>query len=697
VSALRLFARRTPKPAAAVLTPLQIRWIGALILAAQIPQAFDIPVWVAAFGIALVGVRLWLLSRDRARPTAPPARIPSWALVLFAIGAALLIRSSYGYLAGRDPSVAFLFILVGIKYLEARSMRDGTLLVCLAAFLTITPFLFRQSPLSALAMLPALGVLCGTLAALAARTPRSQSIASPRAAIALAGKLVVQGLPLAAMLFVLFPRLAAPLWGVPHASRATTGLSDQMSPGMIAELTQEDAVALRADFDGAPPPPAQRYWRGPVLSRFDGATWSANYLRARGEIARTGSDAIAYTVTLEPNERPWLFALELPAALPRIADATAVGDTTLTRDQQLLMRRPVGQVMRYSVVSALSERYPASEVDVAENLRLPASANPRTIGLAQSLRSRFADDRDYIAAVLARFRDEPYTYTLAPGAVHRTDPVDAFLFDTKRGFCEHYASAFAVLLRAAGIPARIVTGYQGGELNPRGRYLIVRQSDAHAWVEAIVEGHWQRFDPTGAVSPLRIESGISRALPDASELPLFSRLQGGWLKDAQWLVDAMNHAWRRHLVGFDRSRQHALLESLRLDPGQPWQLASLIVSCAAAWMLGVLAWLAWRRSRAERAATLWSDVCARLARAGLPREPHEGPLAFSARACARWPDYAIAFHAIGESYAKLRYARIGAREREALVATLKRAAEVLPGVAVLRGAAGDFRPAGGTS
>src|SRR5687768_3200929 len=214
------------------------------------------------------------------------------------------------------------------------------------------------------------------------------------------------------------------------------------------------------------------------------------------------------------------------------------------------------------------------------------------------MRARHPDERAYIDAILSHFREEAFVYTLEPGELAPQHPVDAFLFDSRRGFCEHYASAFAVLLRAGGIPARIVTGYQGGELNPRGNYLIVRQSDAHAWVEAIVGGSWQRFDPTGAVSPLRIESGISRALPNA-DLPLFSRLNDGLLKDAQWLFDAMNHAWRRNLIGFDRGRQHELLRAMKLDPGELWQVASLAALAAALWMGIVLVWLSYRRNQQE--------------------------------------------------------------------------------------------------
>jgi transglutaminase-like putative cysteine protease len=421
------------------------------------------------------------------------------------------------------------------------------------------------------------------------------------------------------------------------------------------------------------------------MSRFDGRTWSASFVRPDGNLPAAEGTGIAYTVTLEPNDRPWLFALELPAALPEFSADDGSADVVVSRGRQLVARRPVGQVVRYHQRSLLSDRHPALPRDAAENLRLPPDANPRARALAAQLRGRHADDGAYIDAVLGHFRDQPFTYTLAPGVIHARNPVDGFLFETQRGFCEHYASAFAVLLRAAGIPARVVTGYQGGEFNRRGGYLIVRQTDAHAWVEAIVDGQWRRFDPTGAVSPLRIESGISRALPGALELPLFARLDAGFLKDAQLLFDAMNHAWRRNVVGFDAGRQREVWRSLRLDPAVPSQAIGALAIAGAAWMGVVLGWLAWRRGRRERVAALWIDVCARLARAGLPREAHEGPLDYTARACRRWPDYAIAFRAIGEAYAKLRYARASDREREALLAIFKRAVEVLPAPATMRG------------
>ena len=685
-----LLGRRRPRPSAPTLDPVQIRWLGAMLIATQLPQAPHLPIWIALFGITLVLLRLWLARRDSLRPTAAPARIPSWTLVLFAVASAWFVRASYGYLVGRDPSVAFLFILVGIKFLEARTVRDGSLLVCLAAFLLITPFFASQSPFAALAMLPALLVIGGTLDALtrngAAGPPRPWRRTLGRTAL-----MIAQGLPVAALLFVLFPRLTGPLWGLPQDYSAKSGLSDVMAPGMISELSLSDAVVFRVDFEGAPPPPRQRYWRGPVLARFDGRAWTSLPQRGDGVLPPYEGKGVAYTVTLEPNFKPWLFALELPASLPRPAAANDVAAAArfavLTPDQQLIARTSITQVTRYTQLSVLRDHYPAAGAsDIAASATMPPG-NPRARAFARELRERYADDRALIAALLAHFHDEPFVYTLTPPLLLR-DPVDMFMFDEKRGFCEHYASAFVVVLRAAGIPARVVTGYPGGEINPRGAYMIVRQSDAHAWAEVLLDGQWQRFDPTGAVAPSRVERGLAGALPESELVPLFARLDGGWLKGMQLTFDALNHEWRRNVVGFDRGRQRELLRDFNIDLlSAPWIVAAAagFVTLWGGVLFGVFAW---RRHRDDRARALWNDACSRLARAGLPRQPHEGPLAYAARASARWPEFSIAFAAIAESYAALRYgnAAAGGGSRNALLATLARAVDVLPAPAALRSA-----------
>ena len=669
----------------------QIRWLGAMLIAAQLPQAPHLPLWIATFGITLVALRLWLARHAATRRNALPARIPSWTLVLFALAAAWFVRVSYdGHLAGRDPSVAFLFILVGIKFLESRTRRDGTLLTCLASFLLITPFLSNQSPFAALMALPAILLLGGTLDALG-RDP-SNMPPWPRT-LRRIGVILLQGLPLAALLFVLFPRLSAPLWGLPQDYAAQSGLSDTMAPGMISELSLSDNVAFRVDFDGPPPPPSQRYWRGPVLSRFDGRTWSSLPQRGAGEFAADAPGEYRYTVSLEPSFKPWLFALELPTRLPQLEgnaddDVRSNPYAMLTADRQLITRTPVTQAMRYTQVSSLRDHFPAaSELDVRLAM-LPARGNPRTRALAASMRERYPDARQYIGAVLAMFRNEGFVYTLTPPLLP-TDPVDMFLFDERRGFCEHFASAFTVLLRDAGIPARVVTGYQGGEINPRGGYMIVRQSDAHAWSEAYVDGQWRRFDPTAAVAPSRIERGMASALADGEPVPRFARLGNGWLKNLQLTLDSMNHAWRRDIVGFNRARQREVWRGLSITADNaPWIMAFAALAIGG-WGAVLLAVMTWRRRRGERAIALWQAACARLAAAGLPRLPWEGPLDYATRASARWPQFTIAFAAIAESYAALRYGRTPMRagERDALLATLARAVDVLPAPGNLRAGA----------
>jgi transglutaminase-like putative cysteine protease len=681
--------RRSAPAARDLLTPVQIRCLGALLLAAQLPQAPHLPIWVAAVGVMLVGVRILLLRRDRLRPQAQPGRIPSWALILFAIAAALAVRKSFGVLISRDPCVAFLYILVAIKYLEARTARDGTLLVCLACFLLVAPFFYSQSLFAALAAVPAVLLVGASLDVLADPTANARPFAW-RAALRRSGVMMLQGLPVAALLFVLFPRLAQPLWGLPSDVGAQTGLSDSMAPGGISKLSQSDAVAFRVDFEGAVPPPSTRYWRGPVFSRFDGRTWSPGYTMLREGSAPASGAGIVYSVTLEPTNRRSLFALDLPADLPTFAEGTlppGSGGPYLTQDEQILLRGPVSQLVRYTQRSILRSQYPATpNLETRLNLTL-GEGNARTIEFARELRAQSANDAAFINAVLAKFRNEEFIYTLEPPLLG-ANPVDQFLFDVRAGFCEHYASAFALMLRAAGIPARIVTGYQGGFLNPRGSYMIVRQSDAHAWVEAMLDGQWRRFDPTAAVAPSRIELGLGGALAASDRLPFLARLDINWLGNLQLTWDAFNYDWRRNVIGFNRDRQRTLWRDWRLDQFAPWQVVALISLAVFAWGGLVVGWLMWKRRHQERALVLWDDLNRRLARAGLPRYQYEGPLAFAARAAQRWPQFAIAFAAIGGSFAELRYGRMPVlRERDALVATLERAIEVLPAPATLRRAA----------
>jgi len=676
---------KAKKPLAPQLSRTQTGWLAALLLCAQVPLWGDVLTWVAVAGTALVVARMVPSLNHIENPTLALAR--RWMLPVLAVVAAIGIRAQLGYFLARDPCVQFLYVLVGIKFVESRTTRDGTLLICLAMFLSVTQFFYAQTIVAAVMAFPGLFALGGALASLHATNAQRWTW---RAHLIATGRLMLQGIPLAALLFVLFPRLAGPLWGSPADAGARTGLSDRMAPGAISELSRSDAVAFRVGFLGAPPNPRARYWRGPVFSRFNGREWSASFRLQSGRFATREGPVIDYTVTLEPHGKLWLFALEHPASLPRpaVEDATALSSLNdiafLTHDQQILARTTVNQTVRYAQRSVLQGSVLPLAGDANDNLQLPRN-NARTASFARELRERTGSDRAFIAAILARFHDEPYVYTLTPPLLEADpDPVDAFLFDTRRGFCEHYAGAFVVMLRAAGIPSRVVTGYQGGEMSPGGEYMIVRQSDAHAWAEAIVDGKWQRFDPTGAVSPSRVELGLGAALPAGEPVPYLARLEMTWLKSLRLHWDSINYQWQRGIVGFNIERQRDFLREFGLDNAHPVQMVSIIAGLAFVWVLAVLALARVRRARADAEVALWLRACRRLARAGLARRPDEGPLDYAERAAARWPRWSELFRRIGTTYAQLRYAEPDER-RAALLASLRAGVDALPRSRTLSG------------
>jgi protein-glutamine gamma-glutamyltransferase len=667
---------------AAPLSRTQLGWLAALIVLAQVPLWVQLPPWIAAAGSGLTAARL-LLPADRM----PPPRLRRWLLPVLALAVAIGIRVQFGYFLARDPCVAYLYVLVGIKYIEAKSPRDGGLLVCLTLFLTLTQFFYGQSLAAAAIALPVVLLLGGALAALRAAPAAMTHWKAPLAATA---RMLLQGIPLAVLLFVVFPRLAGPLWGAPMVSGARSGLSDTMSPGTISDLSLSDAVAFRVEFNGPPPAPRLRYWRGPVLARFDGFEWSPSLRRRQEQFPGSGPRTIEYTVTMEPNNRLSLFALEQATSRPQPASDEALSSggpvrilAQLTYDRQLLATVPVAQAIRYTQRSTLSDRFAAAgDFEHADNLQLPRR-NPRTVAFARELRSRSDNDRAFIASVLDWFRNEPFVYTLSPPPL-TGDSVDDFLFDTRRGFCEHYAGAFVVLLRAAGIPARVVTGYQGGEINPSGDYMIVRDSDAHAWTEALLDGVWQRFDPTAAVAPSRIESGLGAALPQGEPVPYLARLDMTWLKDLRLRWDAVNYQWQRGVVGFNVQRQQDVLRDLGLDRARPWQIVALVAMIAIGWGLAVLGLAQVRHARRDPAQATWTRLGRRLARAGLPRRPDEGPLAYVQRAALRWPQWSGLLRRIGENYALLRYGPRDGKQNERLGA-LRQSLASLPGARALRG------------
>lgn len=615
--------------------------LGISFLLAGAAHLLRLPAWLGALIGIIVLWRLYLARRNLPSPG-------KWLLGLIAIAAAAGILLQYRTLLGRDAGVALLVVMLALKVLETRTQRDGILLGFLGFFLLVTNFLFSQTITTALYMLACAWLLITVLIGMQFTGPWP----GWRQPGQRAGWLLVQAVPLMLVLFLLFPRIQGPLWGLPHDAYAgLTGLSDTMSPGSLNNLILSDAVAFRAAFRGRIPEARSLYWRGPVLWDYDGQTWTAPRFVFNANELPTGETTIDYTVTVEPHNKRWLFALEMPTKRPPRAVAT--------RDMQLLSTTPVRSRLRYDMTSQLQATYGADDDENVRRraLQLPAGYNPRTLRLAQELRRKFSDNRQLITAVLSDFRNENYVYTLSPPLLGQ-HAVDEFLFDTRRGFCEHYASAFTVLMRAAGIPARVVTGYQGGQINPVGDYVLVRQADAHAWTEVWLAGSgWVRIDPTAAVSPARVERGIASALPSSDALPMFIRGDFEFLQRMRLTWDSVTYTWNQWVLGYNPERQRQFLTNIGFSDATWQKLAMILFVCGG---LAVLAGTAFafrdlRATRQDAVRAAYDRFCRKLARRGLPRHPAEGPLDYARRAAHWKPDAAPAIATISARYVELRY------------------------------------------
>jgi len=617
----------------------------AVLLAVLAPHVARMPVWISVVVAAMLLFRGWLSWRGTGLPG-------KWLLIPLTVLGTGGVVLTYGPRLGRDAAVALLAIMLGLKVLEVKGMRDATVAVCLGFFLIITNFLYSQTIPTALYMVVVMACLTATLIALQDRNHALSALQAMRTSAIL----ILQATPLAIALFLLFPRVQGPIFGFPQATSAgISGLSDTMSPGSLSRLGLSDEVAFRVHFSSPLPAPDRLYWRGPVLWDFDGRTWTAGdaATTATGGMQHQGSsDVVRYTVTLEPHYMRWVFAIDLPFEAPP--------NTVLTSDYQLLSMRPIRNRLRYDASSHLNYRYGADEQSalLRRAQQLPRGYNPRSLELAREIRKRSSTDADLIRNTLDVFRSQPFFYTLVPPELGR-DAVDEFLFVTRRGFCEHYASAFVFLLRAAGVPARVVVGYQGGEMNPLGDYMIVRQSEAHAWAEVWLKDEgWVRVDPTAAVSPARIQAGIAAAVPAGDPLPLSVR--GTWqlLNRVRYTWDAMANFWNQWVLGYTPDRQTRLLSDAGF--GTPsWQTLTVLLMTAAAGIVGGLALLVLRQmllARPDPIVRLWRTFCRKLAKRGTRRNPGEGPRDFGRRAAAEQPALEHKIRAIVDLYIGMRYA-----------------------------------------
>lgn len=603
-----------------------------VIAAVMLPHADHLPWWSTALTTLVLGWRGLLAARQRPLPS-------RWWLLAIAALYAGLTWLTYRTLVGREAGITLLVMLMALKTMELRARRDAFVIFFLGFFLVLTQFLYSQSLLTALGSLFALwGLLAAVVLAQMPTGVPSIAIAARRAAGTTA-----LGLPVMVLLFVLFPRIA-PLWGVPTEAIGRTGLSNQLEFGAMNEIANDDSIAMRLKFVDAPPPPDQRYFRGPVLTRFDGKTWRApdtrpsqSWLRGRDELASSGP-ALRYEMTLEPLRIPVLPLLEMsPGA---VGSELPLPDLTLIRGGELqwLSPRPITERLRLDTSAQLNWQagLKRNRFQQAVDMELPAGSNPRSLAWAKALaeQPRFANlaagprTEALAAALLDHVRANDFLYTLSPGRYGEASPhvIDEFWLDRRLGFCEHFASAFVVLMRAMGVPARIVTGFQGWDAEPQDGYLIVRNANAHAWAEFWVDGKgWVRSDPTAAVAPNRVIQGLAlRPQPGVIgqiNPTLWRALRGGW--------ETVNNRWQQLVLNYSRQNQFDLLKKMGFERpdwtglGQALAAVILVLATASA------AWIRWSSRPHDAWSRQRARILALLAHAGVTAPVHESPAAWA--------------------------------------------------------------------
>ena len=616
-------------------------WLWTAALATTLPHFLHLPTWISIV-ITLILIQVVWQWRTGYRIT------PAWGRVGLVLLSCAGVALQFGLPPSGESGIAMLAILMSMKLLELKSRRDSVVLLTLCYFLLLTHYLYNQNIATGLWLVVSVFIVTAALLKIHADPEQSVFAILSRATL-----LLLQALPFMLALYLLFPRVNGPLWGRPQGAYSTTGLSNSMAPGTIAGLINSNAIAFRVEFDGEPPSRKQLYWRGPVLTHYNGRTWEGEDFLIQPPDMETRGKALSYALTLEAHQRHWLLPLEMPTYVEgdRI-------DAVMTRNGLLRSRyRPIVTRTRLKFVS-----YPEYRMDAKArlppvlqraSLQLPRDYNPRTLELARAWAAENPDPRQLANRALRYFHDEPFYYTLEPPLLG-AQAMDDFFFNTRRGFCEHYASAFVTLMRAAGVPARVVTGYLGGEQNPVDGFFVVRQSSAHAWAEIwIADEGWIRIDPTAAIAPERVAADIANLAADANEL---DENAGDWLQNLSYRWDALENSWNQWVLGYTPERQRNLLSSLGLS-NTSWQRIAIVLFVVMATMLLILTvWLLQARpDSTDPAWKLWRKALRHLEKHGVRTRPWETPLALAKRLQTERPELSGSVLALARLVCAARY------------------------------------------
>lgn len=569
--------------------------------------------------------------------------IPTYILTVFAITSIVIVLLGFGTIIGLDGGTALLLIMTGLKLLETQKLRDAVFLIFLNYFLFSTLFFYDQSlPIVVYSLLVLIIITASFI-----RLNQQEASLTFITRLRWAGLFLLHALPLTLILFIFFPRLPGPLWQMPlESKKGLTGLSEQMAPGSIGDLAESSKIAFRVEFQEQPPLSQQLYWRGPILTRYDGKTWyTPRYTYTQVKEVNLAKE-ITYQVTLEPHGYNWLFALDMPASLPE--------KSRITLYYQLQNNNPINDLKKYQVSSALNYSIDIDlpNVLLQESLQLPNN-NQKTIALARQWQQEIQNPEQIITKALNYYVEQGFTYTLKP-PVLGNNPMDEFLFETKQGFCEHYSSSFVILMRAAGIPARVVTGYQGGELNPMGDYFLVRQSDAHAWAEVWLENKgWIRIDPTAVISPERIEQGLGDALEEA---PLFAKRDFGWFHRVTLTWDMVNNNWNQWILGYNAESQMHFLQRFGIQNAEQmiW-IVGLSIFFIPAFIALIIFFYSYIKQPKDPVVRIYYQLLTKIEKTGLEVKYYKTSTYIISQVIEKHPMLKKELETINQLYIKLRY------------------------------------------
>ncbi|MEW8506695.1 MAG: DUF3488 and transglutaminase-like domain-containing protein [Candidatus Thiodiazotropha sp.] len=642
------------QPVDFTVTPGFMAKLSLMMGLALLPHAANIPLNISLYLLLLLAWRVLGILFTRLQPG-------RWLLLAATMISIYIVYTQYQTLLGRDAGVALLGMMLLLKVNEIKKRRDIYVSVFISYFVVITQFLFSQSaPLSLYLLVVVIG-LTSLLMEINRVTPPAKAYQPIVATL----KITLQAMPIALVLFVVFPRITQPLWNFSSEASARTGLDDRVTPGAISDLIESSEVAFRVQFKQPPPAKKHHYWRGLVLWDTDGYSWYTDEKRPLGRETlhiRMIDNPIKYEVFLEPHDEKWLFALDIPLEAPP--------RSRLTHDFQLLYNERVTTPLTYSLHSLTSFGIDQLSPELRRRgLKLADNLTQRQRNLVAQWKANSSSDRQIVEQALSFFNTEHFVYTLSPPR-YQINPVDEFLFEGMAGFCEHYATSFTQLMRIAGIPSRLVLGYQGGEYNALGDYFIVRQYHAHAWSEVWLAGRgWVRIDPTAAVAPERIEYPLQRAFGELGAPAMFQLDGGGavasMLRHVTHALDNANIQWRRWVVGYSREHQFSLMRNFGLDAytAMQWSLITLGIVAILLLIVG-LNIIRQGRQLLSPTQQAYRRFCHKLSRVGISRRSYEGPMDFAERAARNRPDLASQITTISDLYIKLRYASMERDRRQ---------------------------------